>query len=183
MFWQPEDAAVDGIWKSPLEIFLSAAFMLASLGKVSPRHNCVILCRPMEQTNYSYLLISNVFKDLLNLWTMIIIKKWCLTTDSPQCYWWWMVQSDMHDNLKKSVVDRAFGVPLIISELLFVFLLIHNYHFLCHFNVIFLMLISLHDPERHLLLAQVRGFFIVLICWKSPCANTYLKANKPSDSI
>lgn len=128
-------------------------------------HDCVNLCRLMEQTNYFYLLISNVFKEHLGLWKMIIIKKWCLTTDSPQCYWWWLVQSAvMYDNLKRSVVDRAFGVLHIIAELLFVFLQIHNYHFLYHFNVTFLILISLHDPERHLLLAQVRGFFIVLIC-------------------
>lgn len=147
-------------------------------------HDGVNLCRLMEQTNYFYLLISNVFEEHLDLWKMIIIKKWCLTTDSPKCYWWWMVQSDMmHDNLKRSLVDRAFGVPHVIAELLFVFLLIRNYHFLCHFNVTFLILIALHDPKRHLLLAQVRGFFIVLIWWKSPWANTHLKANMPSNGI
>lgn len=137
----------------------------------------------MGQTNYFCLLISNVFKKHLDLWK-IIIKKWCLTTDSPHCSWWWMVQSDiLHENLKRSVVDRSFVVPHVIAELLFLFLLIHNYHFLCHFNVTFLILISCHDPERHLLLAQVRGFFIVLICWKSPWANTHLEANIPSGSI
>lgn len=89
----------------------------------------------------------------------------------------------IHEHLKRSVVDRAFGVPHVIAELLFVFLLIHNYQFLCHFNVTFLILISRHDPARHLLLAQVRGFFIVLTCWKSPWANTHLEANIPSGSI
>lgn len=37
--------------------------------------------------------------------------------------------------------------------------MIHYYHFLFNFNVILLIPISFHDPERHLLLAQVRGIF------------------------
>lgn len=140
-------------------------------------HDCINLCRVMEQTNYFYLLISDHFKEHLNLWKIVIIKKWCLTTVSSAIrYYAWQLE-------EVSCWQRAFCVAHVIAEVLFVFLLIHYYNFLCNFNVILLILISFHDPERPLLLAQVRGFFTALICWKSPWANTHLKGKMLSDSI
>lgn len=118
----------------------------------------------MENDNNKEMMLDNCLPSLL--WMVNCTMGYAWQHEEVSCCW-----------------QRAFCKACVIAEVLLVFLLIHYYHFLYNFCIILLTLISFHDPERHLLLAQGRGFFTALMCWKSPWANTHLKANMPSNSI